>query len=41
MIKRTNLKDFMVSRYSKVYTAMKLKNNDRVVNVWLFLNQIP
>ena len=33
MIKRTNLKDFMVSRYSKVYTAMKLKNNDRVVNV--------
>ena len=35
MVKRTNLNDFIVSRYSKVYTAMKLKPNDEVVNVLL------
>lgn len=33
MVKRTNLKDFIVSRYSKAYTAMKLKDTDEVVNV--------
>ena len=33
MVKRTNLNDFIVSRYSKAYTAMKLKDNDEVVNV--------
>lgn len=33
MIKRTNLNDFIVSRYSKAYTAMKLKDTDEVVNV--------
>ena len=33
MVKRTNLNDFIVSRYSKAYTAMKLKDIDEVVNV--------
>lgn len=33
MVKRTNLNDFIVSRYSKAYTAMKLKASDEVVNV--------
>lgn len=33
MVKRTNLNDFIVSRYSKAYTAMKLKDTDEVVNV--------
>lgn len=33
MAKRTNLNDFIVSRYSKAYTAMKLKDTDEVVNV--------
>lgn len=33
MVKRTNLNDFIVSRYSKSYTAMKLKDTDEVVNV--------
>lgn len=33
MVKRTNLNDFIVSRYSKGYTAMKLKDTDEVVNV--------
>ena len=33
MVKRTNLTDFIVSRYSKAYTAMKLKDDDELVNV--------
>ncbi len=33
MVKRTNLNDFIVSRYSKAYTAIKLKDTDEVVNV--------
>lgn len=33
MVKRINLNDFIVSRYSKAYTAMKLKDTDEVVNV--------
>lgn len=33
MVKRTNLNDFIVSRYSKAYTAMKLKDTDEVINV--------
>ena len=33
MVKRTNLNDLIVSRYSKAYTAMKLKDTDEVVNV--------
>ena len=33
MVKRTNLNAFIVSRYSKAYTAMKLKDTDEVVNV--------
>ena len=33
MVKRTNLNDFIISRYSKVYTAIKLKPKDKVVNV--------
>lgn len=35
MVKRTNLNDFIVSRYSKAYTAMKLKDTDEVVNVYI------
>ena len=31
MVKRTKLKDFVVSRYSKTYTSMKLKDNDRII----------
>ena len=33
MVKRTNLKDFIVSRYTKLYTAIKLKDDDIVTNV--------
>lgn len=33
MVKRTNLNDFIVSRCSKAYTAMKLKDTDELVNV--------
>lgn len=33
MIKRTNLNDVIVSRYSKAYTAIKLKEDDLVKNV--------
>ena len=35
MIKRTSLKDFKVSRYSKPITCMKLKDNDKVVNAFV------
>ncbi|MGM9878617.1 MAG: DNA topoisomerase IV subunit A [Bacilli bacterium] len=35
MIKRTNLKDFKVSRYSKPITCMKLKDNDEVINAFV------
>ena len=33
MIKRTNLSDFKISRYSKAMTAFKLKDDDLVVSV--------
>lgn len=33
MVKRTKISDFVVSRYTKLYTAMKLKENDEIVNV--------
>ena len=33
MVKRSKLSDFKVQRYSKPMTAMKLKENDRVVSV--------
>ena len=33
MIKRTNLEDFKVSRYSKAMTAFKLKDDDLVIGV--------
>ncbi|MDD4706471.1 MAG: DNA topoisomerase IV subunit A [Bacilli bacterium] len=33
MVKRTNLNDFIVSRYSKTYTAIKLKLDDLLINV--------
>ena len=33
MVKRTNIADFKVSRYSKEMAAIKLKDEDRVVNV--------
>ena len=35
MVKRTNLIDFKVQRYSKPITCMKLKDDDRVVSVSL------
>ena len=34
-VKRTKVNDFIVSRYSKSYTAMKLKDGDEIVNVTL------
>ena len=33
MVKQSNLNDFIVSRYSKFYTAMKLKDDDEVISV--------
>ena len=33
MVKQTNLNDFIVSRYTKLYTAMKLKEGARLVSV--------
>lgn len=33
MVKRTNLSDYIVSRYTKLYTAIKLKDDDIVTNV--------
>lgn len=33
MVKRTKLSDFIVSRYNKLYTAMKLKDKDEIVNI--------
>ena len=33
MIKRTNLKEFKVSRYSKPINCMKLKENDKIVSI--------
>ena len=38
MIKRTALKEFEVSRYSKAISCMKLKDNDRVVSAFINLN---
>ena len=35
MVKRSNLNDFIVSRYSKTYTAIKLKDGDMLINVAL------
>ena len=35
MVKRTKLSDFIVSRYSKTYTSMKLKEGDRIVSCQL------
>ena len=35
MVKRTNLKDFIVFRYNKAYTAMKLKDGDTLVSACL------
>ena len=32
MVKRCHLNDFIVSRYNKTYVAMKLKDNDEIVN---------
>ncbi|MDD3453795.1 MAG: DNA topoisomerase IV subunit A [Bacilli bacterium] len=39
MVKRTLTNDFKVQRYSKPMTAIKLKDNDLVVNVDMSLNQ--
>lgn len=33
MVKRCKLEDFIVSRYTKLYTAMKLKDDDEIVNI--------
>ena len=35
MIKKTSLKEFEVSRYSKPITCMKLKENDQVINAYI------
>lgn len=35
MVKRCNLNDFIVSRYNKPYTAMKLKDDDEIVSTSL------
>ena len=35
MVKRTKLNDFIVSRYSKTYTSMKLKTGDSIVSAEL------
>lgn len=35
MIKRTSLKEFQVSRYSKPIQCMKLKDNDQVINSFI------
>lgn len=35
MIKRTSLKDFKVSRYSKPISCMKLKDDDKVINAFV------
>ena len=32
MVKRTKLEDFIVSRYNKTFTSMKLKDNDTIVS---------
>jgi len=32
MVKRTKLEDFIVTRFSKTYTSMKLKDDDRIVS---------
>ncbi|MBQ3021314.1 MAG: DNA topoisomerase IV subunit A [Bacilli bacterium] len=32
MVKRTKLSDFIVARFSKTYTSMKLKDNDEIVS---------
>ena len=36
MVKRTKLSDFIVSRYSKTYTSMKLKPNDSIVSAAIY-----
>lgn len=33
MVKRTKISDFVVSRYTKLYTAMKLKDDDEITHV--------
>jgi len=33
MIKRTKISDYKVTRYSKPMTAMKLKNNDKMISI--------
>ena len=38
MIKRTMIKDFKVSRYSKPITCMKLKDDDELINATLTFN---
>ena len=38
MIKRTPLKEFQVSRYSKPIQCMKLKDDDSVINAFITLN---
>lgn len=36
MVKRTKICDFVVSRYTKLYTAMKLKDDDAIVSIKKF-----
>ena len=35
MVKRTKIVDFVVSRYTKLYTSMKLKDDDEITNIVL------
>lgn len=34
-VKRTKMEDFVVSRYAKLYTSMKLKDGDEITNIEL------
>ena len=39
MVKRTRFEDFIVSRFNKTYTSMKLKDKDSIVSVDLYNNK--
>ena len=36
MVKRTKISDFVVSRYTKLYTAIKLKDDDEIISIKKF-----
>ena len=39
MVKRTKISDFIVTRYSKTYTSMKLKDKDSIISAELINNK--